>query len=744
MPLTNDILLNGLAYSVVPGSYRKRNAPATAAVNPRDVRRIELGPFRGGQRQALDEQDGAGWDSSAVGPAFDGQGVEPFPNVAGFADALLDVPSTTSRAYGVIAGSNAFIGIGRRIYKSVLLTNGTWAALTAAADFGAGVTISGLAYYHDDLLVMLSTGQDIRKFNTTTNSLSVWRTGEKAQVGVGYAGQLIYAPKLANAQEELRLSGTKWNGNAVTHFRYLDSPILRMAAFAGKVAIATRKSLYFMGGQPYPGEADDATVTADTSKAPAWIGDPQPVMTHGSFAEGDDFVFLESYRGRLYTWLGGRVAEYDDSQEQGRWLRIGPEGVRCYGAAVAGDWLVVAVESRYGLAGVGAFELWGFNGEGWWLLGQRTAAPAAIWPCPLAGAGNRDLIVFRDGLSDYDLYRLVWRSTTLHTYAGSGSWTSSLLDGGDPTRDKAWQAVGAVFAAPAYRGLNTSSDGVIFPLEYSIDCGVSWTVAVSQNSGASGTRGFTREAVFGTVFASRYLQLRVRWSSVSVWAPVLTALWAEYSTLDNAGPRRRWELVIDAGDRSIRRDSQVDSQSGRQKIAALWAAWQARTTLVFKDVDNDTDAIDWSVRIEEIEEKVAKPSDGARWGESQVALTLVQAGGATVAGAVTFETPVLVIVDGGIDLPLIPANVDVVDVRIVGESAPDDLASIAVTGALTAGTLMVLRTNTVDDVTVLDAGAGATGGIQLVGDVNCPLLLSSAGLVLEWNGTVWLERARWA
>ncbi|MDF3043438.1 MAG: hypothetical protein K0Q71_6144 [Thermomicrobiales bacterium] len=418
MPLPNDITLNDIDYTLVPGGYRKRNAPATPAANPRDVRRLTLGPFTRGQRQAFDARllestsrlATAGWDSVGVAPCFDGQGIEPFPHVAAFGDTMGDTPSTTNRAYGVIAGSNAFIGIGRRIYKSVALSNGTWAALTAAADLGAGFAISVLAYYQDDLLVLLSSGQDIRKFNTATNSLTVWRSGEKGQVGTGYKGQLIYAPRTANAQEELRLSGTRWNGNAVTHLRYLDSPILTMALFNGRVAIATRTSLYLMGGEPYPGEPDDATVPADTSKAPEWRGDPEPIMTHGAFAADDDFVFLCSYRGRLYTWLAGRVAEYDDSQEQGRWLRMGPEGAACRGATVAGDWLIVAVTSRYQEQA----ELWGFDGQGWWLLAQRSS-PHAIWPCPLGGAGNRDLIVFRHDTTAYDLYRVKWRSETVAT-----------------------------------------------------------------------------------------------------------------------------------------------------------------------------------------------------------------------------------------------------------------------------------------------------------------------------------------
>ena len=214
---------------------------------------------------------------------------------------MLDIPTLGARVTSVIAGAAAaYVGIGRRIYKSVALTNGVWSDWVAVADLGAGFSISGLAYYLDDLLVLLATGQDIRKLNTATNALTVWRLGEKGVVGCGYKGQLIYAPRASNNEEELRLSGTKWNGNAVTHLRYLDSPILTMALFNGKVAIATRTSLWFMGGQPYPGEADDAAVTADTSKAPAWIGDPQPVMSTAPTPRGRFHLPLASYRGRLY------------------------------------------------------------------------------------------------------------------------------------------------------------------------------------------------------------------------------------------------------------------------------------------------------------------------------------------------------------------------------------------------------------------------------------------------------------
>jgi hypothetical protein len=193
VPLVNDIALGGLQLKVVPGTYRKRNKRTGG--RPASFERVTIDQFRG-QRQAFSdnaaELEGFAWDGLGVGPVFDGQGVEPFPNSIAFADGVIagaGTPSPTRRVHGAIAGNNAFLGSGQFIYKTVALSNGTWGNVTAAADLGAGFSISGLAFYQDDLLVMLNSGQDIRKFNTTSNALTIWRTGEKGQVGCGYAGQ---------------------------------------------------------------------------------------------------------------------------------------------------------------------------------------------------------------------------------------------------------------------------------------------------------------------------------------------------------------------------------------------------------------------------------------------------------------------------------------------------------------------------------------------------------------------------
>jgi hypothetical protein len=268
--------------------------------------------------------------------------------------------------------------------------------------------------------------------------------------------------------------------------------------------------------------------------------------------------------------------------------------------------------------------VWAFDGLGWWLMFTSASGNALrIWPCPLGGAGNRDLLVFRDNSTTYELFRMKPRGSSM-AYPASGAWTSSLIDAGDATRDKAWRAVGAVFAAPASRGVAGSADSVTILLEYSLDAGASWATAASVSSSSSATLARTLQSAFTTIPVSRHLQLRVSWSSVSDWAPVLVNVWAEYESLDNAPGRRRWELVVDAGDRRVKRDGQLDSQTGRQAIDALWSAWAGGAVLDYLDVDNDTNAVTYKVRIEEIEEKAAKPADGARWGQSTVALTLAQ------------------------------------------------------------------------------------------------------------------------
>jgi hypothetical protein len=89
MPLTNDIELNGVAFNVVPGAYKKGLRKPLAVSKPpaRKSGNTVFGPFERGVLQASDEDEERGWSSLTVGPVFDGEGIEPFPNSATHADA---------------------------------------------------------------------------------------------------------------------------------------------------------------------------------------------------------------------------------------------------------------------------------------------------------------------------------------------------------------------------------------------------------------------------------------------------------------------------------------------------------------------------------------------------------------------------------------------------------------------------------------------------------------------------------
>lgn len=595
MDSLTDITLNGETYRLAPGGYQR--APVTvpgAAPERQSLASFGLG-LGFSQDDELTGEQGGGWSGLAVRSVGDGAGVEPFPATTTFNDAIASVPATGVRAHSVITDNRVFVGIGQRVYRSVALDNGTWSALAEWADLGGGFTILDMAYYGEGGSVLLMcAGADIRQMNIGTGALTIWRAGEQGAVGIGYANQLLYANSTI-----LFLSGTKWNGNAVTHRRFVDGPIANMALFDSEVVIATRTSLYRMGGQPYPGEADDAAVTGDTSKAPAWIGDPEPLLSHGVYASAfDDFTFLCAFQGKLYTWLGGRTVEYDGGQS---WRPMGPRGVVCYGGCVAGDWLVIALT-----AANGDHELWGFDGVGWWRLIATSTGPI-LWPTPLGGAGNRDVAVFINSSDNYHLVRLRWRATSIHTYATTAEWISPLLTGRDAGMDKAWLQIDAWFAWPETPGNPASGDLVTIALDYSIDAGATWTeidtasVTVSREQHLS--HRFTAPPV------SRLLQLRVRWSSVSDWAPILSHLDVDFAVRDT---RQRWTLDVAVRD-------QLDG-SGRAEIDALWDAWR-EAAVQYRDIDYDTNPQERTVRVLEVAEKApGTAGSGQEWTGSIVSV----------------------------------------------------------------------------------------------------------------------------
>ena len=592
MPQATDVVLAGDGYMLAPGSYRRMSD----GVREGTPGRVVLRDFVGGQRRAIQLEADRGWDSEGVGPAFGGQGVAPWPFGTTHADGAIAAPSATTRAVSALLGDRIYLGVGRYLYRSVAVSAGSWASFAQVADLGAGVAITALAYHQGKLAVCCGAGRDVQVFDPGPATLATLQAGEKGQHAVGYANRLVYSDVAAGTQGELRMT----TGGAVAT-RALDSPVVRMALHGGKVAVATRTSLYLLGGRPDP-------------VAGTWLGDPEPVFTHGAWTDEGDFSALVSFGGRLYTWIANQVMEWNPqggSSRQG-WRATGVEGTACHGATVAGPYLVVAIRSRQG-----AGQLWAFDGTGWWLIEEGALR---VWPTYLAGAGNLDLLALRPGSTTYDLYRLVHRDAATTDIRAEGRYRTSLLDAGAADALKAWRSIRASFAAPEERGNDTSTDYVDLTIRYSLDGGRSWATSATDSVGVTAGRAYDLGgALAGPLPQSRYLQVEVGWGSVTDWAPVLTALSVEYEKLGDPAKRRRWQMSVTARDRVVERGGARHTRTGRQIVADLWEAWRSSATVTLRDLDYDADPTQRTVRIVGLVEEVPKP-DGA----SVVAVTLVE------------------------------------------------------------------------------------------------------------------------
>jgi hypothetical protein len=600
MTLAYDVELDGEGYMIAPGSYKR----ASDGWPEGRLGRVTISDFVGGQGRALQLETDRGWSSPGVGPALFGQVVEPWPWSGTHSDPVIASVSQAVRPVSIVMTDKVFLGIGRFLYRSVNFTASAWASFVQVADFGAGKTIESLSYFRSDIVIGLGAGLEMKRFNVTTNAVTAFGGGGiLGGKAVGYANQIAYADAAAGNEAVLKIS----TGGGPDS-RELDGPIVAVANHAGKIAIATRSSLYLLGGRPDP----------TTNK---WIGEPDPIFSAGA-TDLDDFVFLVSFGGKLYTWLAGEIVEWNPNGGANRqgWRSTGIDGIACHGATVAGNMLIVCLVARTGQP-----QVWAFDGTGWWLTRQTNAGTAArVWPVALAGAGQLDLITFRDGnvVVQYDIVRLVYRDAVNHNYNSAGSYVSSLLDAGERDKDKAWRKVGCVFAAPGVRGNDASTDAVSLTLSYSLDGGATFATAAATVVNDPATRTLTLEATVAAT--SRFIQLRVAWADVLDWAPALTGLWAEYELLDAPARRRKWRFSIHARDNAVQRDGSVAAASGRLQAFNLWDAWENGATVPFKDIDYDAAGVTYQVRLIALEETIPKPSDAAQWGDSTLALTLVE------------------------------------------------------------------------------------------------------------------------
>lgn len=593
-----DIVLDGAGYMVVPGSYQRLSDGEPEGRAGRWVQR----DFVGGQRRALQLERDRGWDAEGVGPALGGQGVEPWPFGTTHIDGgLVTPPATTLPARHAVLGAHVYIGIGRHLYRSVSSSATAWANLTQIADLGAGNAITGVCAFNGTLAVCCGATRDIQVWDPATSTLATFSAGARGTMAIGYAGCLLWADATTGNEHLLRMS----TGGGIDS-RALDATIANLGLHGGKIVIATRSSISLLGGKgdPVAGE---------------WSSDPEPIFSHGVWTQAEDYRFLASYGGKLYTWLAGQVMEWNPNggaSKQG-WRSTGIEGRDCFGGVVAGDRLIVSSRNRQGDG-----ELWSYDGSGWWLI--ETGNPR-LWPAYLAGAGTLDLLAFRSGSTTYDLYRLLPRDATTNAFRASGTYKTSLIDGGERDIVKAWRSVGVSFATPEQRGNPSSTDPVTISVAYSIDGGASFIAHQALTLSDPNQRLVELGgAITGGAPESKHLQIRVTWSSVSDWAPTLTGIWAGYELLGSPARRRKWRMSVTARDGIVQRDGAPHPRTGREIVADLWSAWEIASTLTLRDIDYDVTGIQHAVRIAGITEEQPKVADAGRWETAMLKLTLIE------------------------------------------------------------------------------------------------------------------------
>ncbi len=602
-----DITLNGAGYMLAPGSYKRSQDGMAEGRTGRVVMRDFFG---GGLRPFQLERD-RNFNGLGVGPVFNGQGVWPWP-----AEATSTLPSgaaaptTAYRVPAVAIGNIVYFAVGNKVLRTTSMTATNWGQPVEVYAFDPARQITDLFEVHGNIGVCMGTGQQAEVITTAGVYVEPIMGTPKGRHATAYAGHVIMSQaRVGGATDTLYLTSP-----TELETRQLDTRIVNIGLWAGKVVVATRQSLYTFAGRV------DEGITGGSGH---WLGEFQPFHTEAWSDDADDYPFLIGYGGKLYTWVNKCVAEYNPNGDRAGWRNTGLEGLRCHGGCVAAGLLIVCLETMAGRS-----QIWAWNGAGWWQIRDADAtAIRSISPVNIAGAGNWDLMVFRDGSTTFDLFRLIWRDRSKHALSRAGQFATSMLDAGERDKDKAWRRVGAVFATPELHGAVPDSSTCKLALTCNPGGMSAWVQAatVTKSGNTLANTNFSLEGdVSSAQLVSPFLQLRLTWEVNGGWAPILTALWAEYETLDSPARRRKWSFVVAARDQTIDRAGQLLTRTGRQLIAELWAAWQAGTTLTFRDQDYDADATERRVRIVGIEEAVAKPSDAGRWGESLVKLTLVE------------------------------------------------------------------------------------------------------------------------
>lgn len=630
MAQTTDIVLNSAGYMIEPNSYKRLQDGMAEG----RTQRTSITDFFGGGNRALQLERDTFGQSLNVGPALNGQGLIPWGyttaiTASGTGGIMTTFPERNTPIPHVIVRDRLVFAIGKRLYQGPT-TNGVPVANVVTMVKEYADTITDLCIYQSKgILIAFGSAADMLYRDMSTGTEVALLTGERAFCVEAYAGRAIWNDaRAASTPNVIRMA--KSGG---IDFRVIEHDVTAITRIDGELLIVTEQALYTFSGRvksvmiPNPAYPSGNPPTVPPSiPGEEWSGEFTPFYQQGVITDRDDFAFVLGYGGRTIAWIAGGVHELVPSGDRAGWRSTGLEGKRCFGGTVAAGYVIVCLESH-----AGRNEVWAYNGSGWYRLADK-AMPATLgwcWPLPLGTSGvtgsmGFNTMIFQEGSNTVALWRLAFNEHGSN-YPASAQVVTPLIDAGERDKLKAWRKFGAVFAAPHQLGNLASVDPITLYLDYSIDGGATWTIgdSIYLTGNTLANMNLSLESPLSGAI-SRFILVRVRWTSVVDWAPVLTGIWVEHEALESPARRRKWTMKIHARDQEIDRDGVMLTRTGRQLIAELWSAWQTDTVLTFRDIDYDDAPTQRSVRIVGIHEAVAQPADSNEWGDSVITLQLVE------------------------------------------------------------------------------------------------------------------------
>ena len=431
-----DISLAGEGYMIVPGSYRASLVAGTEA--GRDQRE-RLAGFAAGQTAGGGQGGGLfGIGSSGAWPApwpVGTSGIGPGP-------ARQAASGTVGTASPKLCAANddyLFVAAGTSLHRWP--GSGLPVTRTALATGPADLVRRG-----DDIFLAYGGILDVSRWNDEAGTHTASALGAGYRAGrVGSVGGLLVTAQAAN-----RNVIDVWDAALTMVTSYsLSGEVRRMANYDDALIVATNRELIAIRG------LNDATVSVE-----GWG------ILSGAAQAADDFAWMTVFQGRLVAWVGGQAVIYDGAR--GSWDPAGLAGASTEGATVAGGWLFVSVLPPLAIEP----QLWGYDGAGWWLLGEGDYYPAT--------AADGRLVTFEASGGAFSTFD----PGSLHDAGALQSpfqFTTALLDGGEPGVTRNWRGAGIELAR--VDGVTTGSWD--FTIEYSTDAGASWTSAGTETVSSS-------------------------------------------------------------------------------------------------------------------------------------------------------------------------------------------------------------------------------------------------------------------